>query len=231
MKKGFTLAEILITLAVIGIVATLTLPNLLQNYRERVYTTQLQRAYNSISNALVTHMAEENAESLGDTLRSRDDIKAFLYKYLKVARYCGGSGSFNGTCFAEDGKYREIDSSNYQDYRSVIGYDRGILNVARVNNQSSECVMLNTGATVCMSTFDFNAKKGIITLDTNGGTGPNVNGKDFFGFYYFADGSVGSFSGTEDRYYGYSNQVYCRGLGFGCLDKAMAQGWKLNYDN
>ena len=36
MKKGFTLAEVLITLGVIGIVAAMTIPTLVNNYQEKV---------------------------------------------------------------------------------------------------------------------------------------------------------------------------------------------------
>lgn len=35
MKKGFTLAEVLITLGIIGVVAALTLPSLITNYRKK----------------------------------------------------------------------------------------------------------------------------------------------------------------------------------------------------
>ena len=39
MKKAFTLAEILITLMVIGFVAVLTLPNLIQNHKQKAWNT------------------------------------------------------------------------------------------------------------------------------------------------------------------------------------------------
>ena len=43
MKKGFTLAEVLITLGIIGVVAALTMPMLIQNYKNRVYVNQLKK--------------------------------------------------------------------------------------------------------------------------------------------------------------------------------------------
>lgn len=45
MRKfdGFTLAEVLITLGIIGVVAALTLPALVQNYRNQVVETRLKR--------------------------------------------------------------------------------------------------------------------------------------------------------------------------------------------
>ncbi len=46
MKKiGFTLAEVLITLGIIGVVAALTIPTLVNNYQKKTYVTGLQRAY------------------------------------------------------------------------------------------------------------------------------------------------------------------------------------------
>ena len=42
MKKGFTLVEILITITIIGIVAALTLPIVIQNYEERIMITKLK---------------------------------------------------------------------------------------------------------------------------------------------------------------------------------------------
>ena len=43
-KNSFTLAEILVAMAIIGVVAALTVPSLSEAYRKRVLTTQLQRA-------------------------------------------------------------------------------------------------------------------------------------------------------------------------------------------
>ena len=52
MKKGFTLAEVLITLGIIGVVAALTMPTLMSNYRKHQTVTQLKKAYSEISQAI-----------------------------------------------------------------------------------------------------------------------------------------------------------------------------------
>ena len=52
MKKGFTLAEVLITIGVIGIVAAMTLPMLLVNHREKEMVTRLKKVYTNISQAM-----------------------------------------------------------------------------------------------------------------------------------------------------------------------------------
>ena len=49
-KMAFTLAEVLITLGVIGVVAALTLPTLIQNYEKHVITNRLKVNFNIMSN-------------------------------------------------------------------------------------------------------------------------------------------------------------------------------------
>ena len=52
MKKGFTLAEVLITLGVIGIVAAMTIPTMINNYQKKVTVTKLKLAYSQLYNAI-----------------------------------------------------------------------------------------------------------------------------------------------------------------------------------
>ena len=50
-KRGFTLAEVLITLGIIGIVAALTIPTLISKYQERVTITRLKESYSMLAQA------------------------------------------------------------------------------------------------------------------------------------------------------------------------------------
>ena len=58
-KSAFTLAEVLITLGIIGVVAALTLPTLIQNHQKQVYVTGLKKAYSNIQNAFSKAMLDE----------------------------------------------------------------------------------------------------------------------------------------------------------------------------
>lgn len=51
-KKGFTLAEVLITLGIIGVVAAMTLPTLIQNYRKHEVETRLAKVYSVVNQAI-----------------------------------------------------------------------------------------------------------------------------------------------------------------------------------
>ncbi len=52
--RGFTLAEVLITLGIIGVVAALTIPTLMQNYKSRAWTTSSQVFVRRLEEALKT---------------------------------------------------------------------------------------------------------------------------------------------------------------------------------
>ena len=58
-KNAFTLAEVLITLGIIGIVAAMTLPTLVQKYEDMVTVTKVKKAY-SIFNQAYARAIEAN---------------------------------------------------------------------------------------------------------------------------------------------------------------------------
>ena len=62
MKKAFTLAEVLITLGIIGVVAALTIPTLVQNYKKKVVETKLSKVY-SVMNQAIKMSTIENGDT------------------------------------------------------------------------------------------------------------------------------------------------------------------------
>ena len=65
-KKAFTLAEVLITLAIIGIVAALTIPTLLNNYNDKVLETRYKKAVNIMTNGFKLMMSNEQVFDVKD---------------------------------------------------------------------------------------------------------------------------------------------------------------------
>ncbi|MDR1327672.1 MAG: type II secretion system GspH family protein [Heliobacteriaceae bacterium] len=63
MTKGFTLAELLITLGIIGVVAALTMPSLIHKQRNKVLEAKFKRAYNVLFNATFVLVNEEPFDS------------------------------------------------------------------------------------------------------------------------------------------------------------------------
>ena len=52
LKKGFTLSEVLITLGIVGVVASMTIPAVIRKYRENTTVAQLQKFYTTMNQAL-----------------------------------------------------------------------------------------------------------------------------------------------------------------------------------
>lgn len=95
MKKGFTLAEVLITLGIIGVVAALTMPTLIQNHKKVVVISKLKKISSVISQAYNSYTAENGVsptDDCGDCLLPDDPDNAldvfnkYFMPYLKGAQ-------------------------------------------------------------------------------------------------------------------------------------------------
>lgn len=60
LRKGFTLAEVLVTLGIIGVVSALTLPTLIQNHNKKIITTRLEKFYSTINQAILLSEQDKN---------------------------------------------------------------------------------------------------------------------------------------------------------------------------
>ena len=95
-KVAFTLAEVLITLAVIGIVAVLTLPNLIQNHNEKAWST----AQDVFTKRLEVATRQMNTEEKLAGYESTMDFVNELKKYIKITRVCDSDNITK--CFAKE---------------------------------------------------------------------------------------------------------------------------------
>lgn len=98
-KTAFTLAEVLITLGVIGVVASLVLPGVVQRHKERATITQLKKTYSVLQNAY--RMAQEeygyNFVLVDTSTRAAISPKEFLEKispYLDITVNCDETKAF-----------------------------------------------------------------------------------------------------------------------------------------
>jgi len=103
-RAAFTLAEVLITLAIIGVVATLTIPNLVANYEKRVTEVRLQKAYASLSQLLRLAQVDHGPVKNWDLNLSSDAAEntklfaeSYILPYLKGVSYCD-EGYTEGEC-------------------------------------------------------------------------------------------------------------------------------------
>ncbi len=94
-NTAFTLAEVLITLGIIGVVAAVTMPTLVQNYRKHVVETKLKRFYSISNQAIQRAEIDYGDKSLwetpengwltdenGNTDYSKSKYESWFYKYI-----------------------------------------------------------------------------------------------------------------------------------------------------
>ena len=201
MKKfylGFTLAEVLITLAIIGVVAAMTLPTLIQNQQKRSLEVATQKFYSNMSQAVKKYMADEGVDDLRNTpLTAIDDDDAeraqkacedFVQKYLKVAKVCKDG------CFADNYKAQNkkiLDAiGNKSNYEISYWGNLGLILKGKF--------MLLDGSTLDIVAADIEYWPINIYVDINGQKGPNQIGYDLWSMSIFYDGSIDEGSVTPE---------------------------------
>ena len=100
-KFGFTLAEVLITLGIIGIVSALTIPNLINKFEEKRTVTLLKETYSMLSQAMVYVVNEHgivdkwvksNNQMTDDEFKDTvDTILNYFRPYLRITKICPAS--------------------------------------------------------------------------------------------------------------------------------------------
>jgi prepilin-type N-terminal cleavage/methylation domain-containing protein len=88
-QKAFTLAEVLITMAILGVIAALTIPTLISNYNRRVWATRLEKDYTIAVNMCERMLEQENAEhitelNLYNHLLVGGNIEADISQYIQL---------------------------------------------------------------------------------------------------------------------------------------------------
>ena len=188
-KCAFTLAEVLITLGIIGIVAAMTLPALIANYNKRIICDRLKVAQTTISQMLNFAIADHGDPqywdfsnvygAAGGNETAKTMIIALTEKYfipyLKVSKDFGYT-TFNRIDY--DGDYLPV-TGTISNSANALGY------ILRLSNDVLIRIAIGTGCldgernpddTCVVRTY----KNIVFKVDINGFQKPNVIGKDVF---------------------------------------------------
>lgn len=172
IKPAFTLAEVLITLGVIGVVAALTLPALITNYKKKSTVEQLKVAYSTLSQAVEASKKDHEDISYWDfSLKTDAFVNEYLAQYLKltnIGAYKPGQNYF----------FYHLGANTYDiTYQSVIFHSTAKAYVYSLPNG-----MLVTIAVYKSHTFNIGTC--VMRIDINGTAKPNMLGKDVFAFTF-----------------------------------------------
>ena len=159
MKKlGFTLAEVLITLVIIGVIAAMTVPTLMNNTNAQEYRSALKKAISGLNQALTLNYALEGL-SAQDYSTGSDLVEEVFKKRMSVI---DGDTTFTNGC--QGGSvFTTADGMMF----CVTGFSS-----AQNDAQGTICDSYNTTACVGGSTEDA-AGGANIWIDVNGVKKPN----------------------------------------------------------
>jgi len=196
-KNGFTLAEVLITLTIIGVIAALTIPNLMQNYKKHERITQIKEAYSIIQNATKMAIAEHGNPDGWDFNASHEYAPKYFVPYIKVQKECGtGTAGAKATgCFINNGNNGMWHKLNGADYGSGSGYGADYYYTMILQNGMHVGIWAPAKVLQPMGWHTI-----YFIVDVNGQQGPTTLGKDVFTFTMNIDTSKFSAGGRPDNY-------------------------------
>ncbi len=178
VKTAFTLAEILITLVIIGIVAVLTIPALIKNHNEKAWATARSVFEKRLEVAAKQMNTEEKLAGYDNTMDFVNELK----KYIKITRVCDNSEITK--CFNKQVIWNEdedpIDMSAIKNAQS-FGLDWESDTVAvQFANGVNAIIAYNPNTTQDPYNNQFNATSSSMAIlyDVSGNKNPNKNGKD-----------------------------------------------------
>lgn len=215
-QRGFTLAEVLITLAIIGIVAAMCIPVLVNTTNSQHQQIHAKKIYSTISQAIEIAKLDNNNSYVGLTVNN-------IIANLSYVKQCT---SLN---------LSECLATNYN------SYDKGSNNSNQWAAWVNQAVILKSGETIAFSNFsptcsdsshNPNPYCGIIEFDINALQGPNTWGKDYFAMFLFTDG-IGLRPAGDPIYDSSSanhtiawcnplNSIAIPSAGWGCMAKILA---------
>ena len=225
-KRGFTLAEVLITLGIIGVVAAMTLPTLIQRYQKNLTVNRLKQTYSILLQAIQqseAHNGEfqywnmEGNDNIpgGNYERNKTFYEKYFMSYLKIVKTCKPQSN---ECWGENYKY--LDGT-------ADGYRNG-------SNNKSYSVVLANGTIIGFWARNTWTE---IWVDINGPQNPNTAGKDVFFLRFIKNKGLifyGLNEGADREYYktlGYpctKSTATCAGAFCGAL--IQTDGWEIKDD-
>ena len=176
-NNAFTLAEVLITLVIIGVIAAMTVPTLMNNTNNQEYVSKLKKAYSTLAQATNLIIAEEGTPRAdkGGWATNSQNIYNLYKKYLLNAKDCATTrGCFN------QGAYKHLKGGTESNWNEQTSNNKLILadgtQILFSSFTDDECASNNiygsSSKNIC----------GLIYIDINGEKKPNTIARDVFGF-------------------------------------------------
>ncbi len=214
---AFTLAEVLVTLGIIGVVAALTMPALIGNYKKQQSIEQVKKVYSVLSQAFNHAVAEYGDSSEWDTV-----TPANAYSYFDT--YWKPYIQAPDRCYSYKECGYEVLNPFFKTNKGKDGY------VVNIEGGSRVMFHMNDGTFVMIITSSgYGADDRRILVDLNGPKLPNRFGNDVF-FFLRVNGKGIVPYGYNQTEAAVNSDCSSRGNGYMCAAKLMQAGWKMEND-
>lgn len=240
---AFTLAEVLITLTIIGVVAAITIPILINSYQKTQYITGMKKFYaefNQILHKVSADYGCTNDLACTGLFASTTDIQALgeaFVQYFKISHNC--DISTNQKCWSPS------TNNNYDGTGGVTAFNTYNTRYKFVTADGMSIALMNYNYNNCTNSWStgklgYMAQTcGNIIVDVNGLQGPNKFGRDVFQFWitngrgasiYPAGGMDDNYNAT-DRWWNGTTPTCQNGstLAYYCSARIIEEGWEMNY--
>ncbi len=181
---GFTLAEVLITLGIVGIIASLTIPSLIDKYKEKEYSTKLKKLYNIMSIAVNNAILENGTVdewgltgSWNNTEENQNIIIDKIAPYLNIIERCKTASDCNAKKYST--KYLDNSKNGDAIPRILLNDGSTITSIYIVHSLCKTSRGAGAYLSNVCATIDF---------DLNGNKAPNILGIDIYSFYITKNG-------------------------------------------
>jgi len=180
-NAAFTLAEVLITLLIVGVIASIVIPGLIQDSKNAELKAAYKKSFSDLSQA-TNRILQDNGGILTGLCPQNDTTGATCWKnqyksYLSVVKECE-NGKNIGNCWPDMGggkgaKY--FDGTEYAAYTNWWSYNAGL-----VLNNGTSLAFLGSSGGVCDKNYTSASRCFHFWVDVNGIKPPNTFGKDVF---------------------------------------------------
>lgn len=219
-RKAFTLSETLITLGIIGVVAAMTIPNLITNYQKRATITNLKHIHAQLIQAIKLSEYENGPLEGWDIYTPAKwgydygkVVLEYIQPYLKGSRIG----------YTEDGNV-------LKKHRYIIKNMKGQQFNGTISRHYLETM---TGAIISVNHVNWNNPYIFFQVDYNGISGPNITGKDVFYFHLAKSGNLDGYNfanTSREEILKSSCCKTCAGNNRECLAVIIKDNWEIRKD-
>lgn len=223
---GFTLTELLIALTIIGAIAGLTIPSLMENLQKKLLITQLKSTIGAVQQLANNQLIYYKTKNLLET-DFADPTKLLLEKNFPIVKQCSTAKE----CWSE--KYKKISdmavsdrvtSENADTGKTVILKNGSILTYTQGTNLTTTYPEINNS--------DGDKVIGMFRIDVNGADKPNIIGRDVFWFLITKKGKIVDYYKATNRTYNENTAITeCKTAATitACASVIMVNNWTAPY--